>query len=94
MPTNYAFLPLQLEKIEQQTHRLHTLVDELLSVNYLHSGNVPLRMGPCEVMHLCREVISAFDPWTDHEMVLHGSSDQQRAPILPSFYHRACGGDW
>ncbi|MBO0779366.1 MAG: HAMP domain-containing histidine kinase [Ktedonobacteraceae bacterium] len=76
LPTNYAFLPLQLEKIERQTHRLHTLVDELLSVNYLHSGNVPLRMGPCEVNYLCREVISAFDPWTDHEIVLHGSADQ------------------
>ncbi|GLV61065.1 hypothetical protein KDH_78820 [Dictyobacter sp. S3.2.2.5] len=76
LPTNYSFLPTNLEKIETQTQRLHTLVDDLLSINYLHTGNVPLRRKECDLMHLCRDVISYFEPMTDQEIELKKCSDQ------------------
>lgn len=45
-----------LEKIDAQTHRLQELIDNLLDMSRLSSGKAPLRLAPCDLGNLCREV--------------------------------------
>ena len=47
-----------LEKIEEQTYLLHTLIDDLLDTSCLSSGKVPLRLTQCNLGNLCREVVT------------------------------------
>lgn len=51
-------LSISLEKIEKQTHHLHTLIDDLLDTSSLSSGRIPLRLAPCHLGNLCRKVVT------------------------------------
>ena len=57
LPQGLTFLPAQLEKVEAQTQRLHALVDDLLDLSSLQTGGIPLRIAPCDLGRLCREVV-------------------------------------
>lgn len=46
-----------LEKINEQTTRLTTLVDELLDVSSIRSGKVQLHKRECELVDLCRSIV-------------------------------------
>ena len=46
-----------LERIEQHTHRLNSLVDDLMDLSTLSSGKVKLRASQCDLGEVCREVI-------------------------------------
>jgi signal transduction histidine kinase len=47
-----------LDRIDQQTHRLSGLVDDLLDLSILSSGKMKLRSTQCNLGELCREVIT------------------------------------
>ncbi len=47
-----------LEKIDMQTHRLHTLVDDLLDMSALQAGKMHLRLHRCDLNALCEEVVA------------------------------------
>ncbi|HYX49719.1 MAG TPA: HAMP domain-containing sensor histidine kinase, partial [Ktedonobacteraceae bacterium] len=57
LPNSLATLPTQLEKIETQTHRLHSLIDDLLDLSSLRAGSLPLRKSHCNITQLCRDVV-------------------------------------
>lgn len=70
LPPNLAFLQSNLERIDLQTRRLHTLVDDLLSLNYLRTGSVPLRLASCDLAQLCRESVEDLGFVADHTVDL------------------------
>jgi len=53
-----APLRTTLERIDQLTHRLQSLVDDLLDLSILRSGKMTLRATRCDVGEICREVIT------------------------------------
>src|SRR6266851_2155299 len=53
-----APLRTTLERIDQLTHRLQSLVDDLLDLSILRSGKMTLRATRCDVGEMCREVIT------------------------------------
>lgn len=46
-----------LQKIDEQTRRLNSLVDDLLDLGSIRAGHVGLQMQPCNLVEICREVI-------------------------------------
>jgi signal transduction histidine kinase len=64
-----------LEKIEEQTHRLHTLIDDLIAANSLSSRKVSLRITWCNLGHLCHEVVTDQQALSDHHIELELPSE-------------------
>lgn len=58
LPAELAPLRTAFERIDQQTHRLQSLVDDLLDLSILRSGKMSLRSTRCDVGEMCREVIT------------------------------------
>ena len=58
LPAEVAPLRTALERIDQLTHRLQSLVDDLLDLSILRSGKMTLRATRCDVGAMCREVIT------------------------------------
>jgi len=46
-----------LQKIETQSQRLNALIDDLLDLNNIRSGRIPLQIGNCDIGAACREAI-------------------------------------
>lgn len=57
LSSEMAVLRTALERIEGQTRRLNAIVDDLLDLNAIRAGKVELRMRPCNLGEVCREVI-------------------------------------
>jgi signal transduction histidine kinase len=55
--TEQLSLPPYLERIEEQTHRLQVLIEDLLDISSLNAGKIPLRLTQCNIGNLCRKVI-------------------------------------
>ncbi len=47
-----------LQKIDEQTHRLHGLVDDLLDLGMLSAGKMKLRRNRCNLGDICREIVN------------------------------------
>lgn len=56
LPAECAYLSTHVEKMEGQIRRLRLLVDDLLSLSSLRTGKIPLRVAPCDLSRLCREL--------------------------------------
>ncbi|GCE11495.1 hypothetical protein KTT_13540 [Tengunoibacter tsumagoiensis] len=48
---------LALERINEQTGRLTSLIDELLDVSSIRAGKTVLHKRSCDLRHLCRDVV-------------------------------------
>ena len=64
-----------LKKIDAQTHRLQELIDNLLDMSRLSSGKTPLRLAPCDLGNLCREVIEDQQMLSGRRLELELPSD-------------------
>jgi signal transduction histidine kinase/GAF domain-containing protein len=53
--TDEARRELLLGRIQRQIDRLSTLVERLLDTTRLNAGEMPLELGDCDVVELCRE---------------------------------------
>ena len=69
-------LSMHLEKIEAETHRLHTLVNDLLDLGSIDSGKMPLQFAPCDLRKLCQKVI-------EDQQALSGRRIDLEAPPNP-----------
>jgi signal transduction histidine kinase len=69
MPQDFAFLPGYLEKIETQTQRLQTLVNDLLNLNSLRSGKMPLHKAVVNLSDLVCEVAGEQKAITGRDLV-------------------------
>ncbi len=52
-----AIVQTALQKIENQTHRLSALVDDLLELSSMRTGKISLRLQPCDLGEVCREAV-------------------------------------
>lgn len=67
--------------VDQQTKRLAHLVDDLLDINSLRAGKMPLHISACDLGNLCRNVAA------EHKDASERTIDLQLAPhkiILPA----------
>ncbi|HEX4206543.1 MAG TPA: HAMP domain-containing sensor histidine kinase, partial [Ktedonobacteraceae bacterium] len=75
---NPEMLPVcnSLGTVDEQTRRLTDLVNELLDINTLHSGKMPVHLTPCDLRCLCQKVI-------EEQQALAGRSIDLRLPADP-----------
>ena len=59
-----------LEKIEQQTRRLNTLVEDLLDLSSIQAGKIPLQMSTCDLVEICRIVVEEQRLLSDRTITL------------------------
>lgn len=57
LPEELVDVRTALEKINEQTRRLNTLVDDLLSLSSIRSGKLNLRLSACNLGDICRSVV-------------------------------------
>lgn len=64
---NAELLPIRdsLLRVNEQTQRLVGLINDLLDINSLRSGKIPLHLVPCDISHLCRKIVEEQRPLTD-----------------------------
>jgi signal transduction histidine kinase len=63
-----------LGKVDEQTHELKALVNDLLDINILRSGKMPVRLAPCDLCVLYRRVIEEQSMLTGLQMEVKRSS--------------------
>jgi signal transduction histidine kinase len=69
-----------LGKVDEQTRRLTDLVNDLLDLNSLRSGKMPIRLAPVDLRALCREVVEEHQTVTGRMINLH-------LPVDPVLVH-------
>jgi len=57
IPKEFEDVRVTLEKIDAQTHRLTSLVDDLLDLSTMRAGKIDLRLEPCDIREVCRGVV-------------------------------------
>ncbi|MFL5625912.1 MAG: ATP-binding protein [Ktedonobacteraceae bacterium] len=57
LPEEFVDIRTALERINEQTRRLNTLVDDLLSLSSIRSGKLNLRISACNLGEICRSVV-------------------------------------
>jgi signal transduction histidine kinase len=59
-----------MEKIEAETHRLQTLVNDLLDLGSIDSGKMPLQFAECDLGKLCRDVVEEQEALSERRIDL------------------------
>ena len=57
VPPELATTSTALEKIDEQTHRLNNLVDDLLDLSSIRAGRIGLQLKQCDLVEICQDVI-------------------------------------
>lgn len=83
VPSELAPLSTSFERIEQQTFRLNSLVDHLLDLSILRAGRMKIRLIPCDLVEMCREVITEQRSITNRDIELE-------APASPIVLQADC----
>jgi len=83
LPSELEPIRTSLERIEQHTYRLNSLVDDLLDLSILSSGKIKLRSTRCDLAALCREVIT-------EQQSLSGRSIELAPPPSPVLLQADC----
>ena len=78
LPPELEPVRTSLERIDQYTHRLNSLVDDLLDLSILSSGKIKLRSTRCDLGELCCEVITEQQTLSDRAITLELPS----SPVL------------
>lgn len=57
LPEGLVAIQTALQKIDEQTHRLSSLVDDLTNLSSIRTGKLELRLGDCNLVEICQQVI-------------------------------------
>jgi signal transduction histidine kinase len=57
LPANLEPIQAVLQKIDEQTRRLNTLVDDLTDLGSIRAGKLELRPGDCNLVEVCQDVV-------------------------------------
>ncbi len=57
LSSELSIIRAALEKIDGQTRRLNAIVDDILDLNTIRSGKIELRLRPCNLVDICRDVV-------------------------------------
>jgi len=70
---NPEWLPVcdSLGKVDERTHELKALVNDLLDINILRSGKMPVRLASCDLCVLCRGVVEGRSALTGRQIDLN-----------------------
>jgi len=69
-PENWSALRKHLGIVVVQAQRLRALIDDLFDLSSVRSGEVPLRLAPCDFGSLCRAVIEDEQALSDRSIEL------------------------
>ncbi|HEY6541236.1 MAG TPA: HAMP domain-containing sensor histidine kinase, partial [Ktedonobacteraceae bacterium] len=83
LPPELESVRTALERIEQHTYRLNSLVDDLLDLSILSSGKIKLRATRCDLGEVCREVIA-------EQQMLSGRTIALELPPSPVLVQADC----
>ena len=76
LSTEQAAMLTALEKIDEQTHRLTTLVEDLLDLSSIRAGKISLQLGQCDLGAVCRDAI-------EDQRLLTGRTIKLEVPPAP-----------
>ncbi|GHO84803.1 sensor histidine kinase [Dictyobacter formicarum] len=70
-------LPMRgsLDEVDRQIQQLTNLINDLLDINTLRSGKIPVRLAPCDLPCLCQQVIEEQQPQIDRSIDLRLPAD-------------------
>jgi signal transduction histidine kinase len=57
LPANLVPIQAALQKIDEQTRRLNSLVDDLTDLASIRAGKLELRPGDCNLAEICQDVV-------------------------------------
>ena len=57
IPQEFVDVRTALERIDAQTYRLSSLVDDLLDLGSIRAGKIELRPGQCDLREVCRSAV-------------------------------------
>lgn len=63
------------ELIEHNTHLLLNLVDDILMISDLDSGNYEMKQSPCPINALCQDILATFGCNARKEVMIHYETD-------------------
>ncbi len=69
-PENLSALRKHLGIVVVQAQRLRALIDDLFDLSSVRSGEVPMRLAPCDIRSLCRAVIEDEQALSDRSIEL------------------------
>lgn len=71
-----AVIANSLQRIDEQTQRLTSLVDDLLDLGSLRAGKLALNLDTCDLLEICREVV-------ENQRLLTGRDIEMDMPPTP-----------
>src|SRR5258708_4488869 len=74
VPPELATTSTALEKIDEQTHRLNNLVDDLLDLSSIRAGRIGLQLKQCDLVEICQDFIEEQRLCTGRTIDLQTSS--------------------
>ena len=57
LPGELGVVHAALQRVEEQSYRLQTLIDDLMDLSVLSTGKVKLRLKRCDLNNLCRQIV-------------------------------------
>jgi signal transduction histidine kinase len=57
LPPELESVRLALQKIDEQTYRLSSLIDDMLALSSIQAGKLKLRPRPCNLVEICGEAV-------------------------------------
>jgi signal transduction histidine kinase len=57
IPQEFVDVRTALERIDAQTYRLSSLVDDLLDLGSIRAGKIELRLGQCDLREVCQSAV-------------------------------------
>src|SRR6266700_2168425 len=70
LPKDFEEMRTALEKIDGQTYRLTSLVDELLVLSSIRAGRIELRLNPCDIREVCSNAVEEQHQLTGRKIEL------------------------
>lgn len=70
LPKDFEEVRTALEKIDGQTYRLTSLVDELLVLSSIRAGRIELRLNPCDIREVCSNAVEEQHQLTGRKIEL------------------------
>ncbi|GAC1348691.1 MAG: hypothetical protein NVSMB27_17540 [Ktedonobacteraceae bacterium] len=76
LPKAFIDVRTALERIDEQTYRLQSLVDDLLNLSSIRSGKIELELSRCDLRDVCRGVV-------EDQQLLTGRAIMLESPPSP-----------
>ena len=83
LPANLVPVQAALQKIDEQTRRLNSLVDDLTDLASIRAGKLELRPGDCNLVDICQDVV-------EDQRLISGRTIELETPDKPVTLRADC----